>query len=179
MPGVQTPFSQPQAVSSVPKSQRGRRDARRWLFQDAPSAYGGTGPNVCYTALVLPPTKSFCPYKTIPASTGLRNMTALGGSVSATRFERLRRTLTFYRFLKPSPIARESAFRSNSSRFTDTLGSSYLRVQMWTSPVKTRHLVYPRPISTTLDCSSVIVCKVASSYYRGADSSTFCQLTLA
>ena len=49
-------------------------------------------------------------------------MTALGGSVSATRFERLRRTLTFYRFLKPSPIARESAFRSNSSRFTDTLG---------------------------------------------------------
>ena len=135
MPGVQTPCSQPQAVSSVPKSQRGRRDARRWLFQDAPSAYGGTGPNVCYTALVLPPTESFCLYKTIPASAGgvtniractsVRNMTALGGSVSATRFERLRRTLTFYRFLKPSPIARESAFRSNSSRLTDTLGKLF------------------------------------------------------
>ena len=118
-------------------------------------------------------------------------MTALGGSVSATRFERLRRTLTFYRFLKPSPIARESAFRSNSSRFTDTLGKLFASGGVLSNLISKGSNVdisYDSNLALGLStsyfnnaglCSSVAVCKVASSYHTGAGSSTFCRLTLA
>ena len=97
MPGVHTLFPQPQAVSSVLELQKGK---------------------VRCPLMVV----SRCPIR-------LRNMLALGGSVSATRLWWAIRTKPLHtdphRFLKPSPIVRVSAFRSNSSRFTDTLGKLF------------------------------------------------------
>ena len=114
MPGVHTLFPQPQAVSSVLELQKGK---------------------VRCPLMVV----SRCP------PIRLRNMLALGGSVSATRLWWAIRTKPLHtdphRFLKPSPIVRVSAFRSNSSRFRGSSSLrevcsqiSYLSVQIWTSP---------------------------------------------